>query len=147
MAESASLLRTSTLTGTVGSNPTLSDFNITFLEECPSGRRSTLGKRVYANPVPWVRIPPPPKNMTSLWLVFFFGCGGIAGFASSLAKRGCQPEPKAEASAQVASLLSPAERSEAGTPKARPRRIEDPKGRDEGPTARNPNQSHLRTKR
>jgi hypothetical protein len=29
-------------------------------EECPSGLRSTLGKRVYAKHVPWVRIPPPP---------------------------------------------------------------------------------------
>jgi hypothetical protein len=33
------------------------------LEECPSGRRSTLGKRVCVTSVPWVRIPPPPKTM------------------------------------------------------------------------------------
>lgn len=31
-----------------------------FLEGCPSGLRSTLGKRVYVNRVPWVRIPPLP---------------------------------------------------------------------------------------
>jgi hypothetical protein len=29
-------------------------------EECPSGLRSTPGKRVYVNRVPWVRIPPLP---------------------------------------------------------------------------------------
>ncbi len=113
MAESASLLRTSTFTGTVGSNPTLSDkrkrwdwnlwpwvclelndsddreagspedrgptspspshscyFHWLILEECPSGRRSTLGKRVCVNLVPWVRIPPPPKKKTGICLSF-----------------------------------------------------------------------------
>ena len=30
-------------------------------ERCPRGRRSTLGKRVYPNRVPWVRIPLSPK--------------------------------------------------------------------------------------
>ncbi|MCH9619289.1 MAG: hypothetical protein S4CHLAM45_04350 [Chlamydiales bacterium] len=43
------------------------------LEECPSGRRSTLGKRVCANPVPWVRIPSPPKKNE----VLFFGRDGM----------------------------------------------------------------------
>ena len=40
-------------------NPTL-DTLFGVLEECPSGRRSTLGKRVNATSVSWVRIPPPP---------------------------------------------------------------------------------------
>ncbi len=31
-------------------------------EKCPSGRRSALGKRMYGNPVPRVRIPPSPPN-------------------------------------------------------------------------------------
>jgi hypothetical protein len=30
-------------------------------ERCPRGQRSTLGKRVYPNRVPWVRIPLSPK--------------------------------------------------------------------------------------
>lgn len=36
------------------------------MEECPSGLRSTLGKRVYAINVPWVRIPPPPTHDLTL---------------------------------------------------------------------------------
>src|SRR3954469_21973415 len=31
-------------------------------ERCPSGRRRTLGKRVYGN-VSWVRIPPSPPTL------------------------------------------------------------------------------------
>ena len=44
--------------GIGGSNPSLSASVV----RCPSGLRSTPGKRVYGYAVPWVRIPPSPPR-------------------------------------------------------------------------------------
>ena len=47
------------------------------MEECPSGRRSALGRRVYARSVPRVRIPPLP-NFFMEHLAFHLAQNGIA---------------------------------------------------------------------
>lgn len=41
---------------------------LSYGEECPSGRRSTIGNRVCVNTASWVRIPPPPIALMKLGL-------------------------------------------------------------------------------